>query len=257
MGLRWPTSRARQAVRRRLAGLSGQQDLSERVAELEARLGSRIDQREQQLHEWRELTWGRQRRRRRERTPAPSLTWGAEISGDDFVEKARRYGALAPEKAVLEIGPGYGRLLAAILARGGGFESYTGIDLSEENVAHLRDRFGRDGVRFLVGDVETVELERPVDSVLSSLTFKHLFPSFERGLANLARQMAPGGVVVFDLIEGRRRYFEEDGVTYIRWYERPEVEAILRSVSLEPVTFDTVHHHPAMQRLLVVARKPS
>ena len=93
--------------------------------------------------------------------------------------------------------------------------------------------------------------------MVSSLTFKHLFPSFERALSNLAGQMAAGGVVLFDLIEGSRRYFEDDGVTYIRWYERDEVEALLRACGLEPVAFEEVRHHATLARLLVVARRPA
>jgi hypothetical protein len=100
-------------------------------------------------------------------------------------------------------------------------------------------------------------LGEQVDAVLSSLTFKHLFPSFERGLANLANQMAPGAVAVFDLIEGERRYFEPDGVTYIRWYTRDEVRELASRAGLDSVEFDEVRHHPEMSRLLVVARKPT
>jgi hypothetical protein len=74
-------------------------------------------------------------------------------------------------------------------------------------------------------DIETVNLGDPVDTVISSLTFKHLFPSFEYALRNIAEQLCPEGLVVFDLIEGHRRYFEDDGVTYICWYSRDEVSS--------------------------------
>ena len=100
-------------------------------------------------------------------------------------------------------------------------------------------------------------LEEPFDAIVSSLTFKHLYPSFEQTLRNMAVQMDAGGVAIFDLIEGHRRYFEDDGVTYIRWYERPEIEAILGRCGLEPAAFDQVHHLETLSRLLVVARKPS
>jgi hypothetical protein len=68
--------------------------------------------------------------------------------------------------------------------------------------------------------------------------------------------MRPGALAVFDLIEGQRRYFAEDGVTYIRAYSRPEVEEILKAAGLELVAFDEVCHLPEYVRLLVVARKP-
>ena len=157
---------------------------------------------------------------------------------------------------MLEIGPGYGRLLRSALEQGVAFESWTGVDLSGENVNHLRREFARPDVDFVVDDVERIELEEPADTMLSSLTFKHLFPSFEAALANLASQLRPGAVVVFDLIEGRRRYFEDDEVTYIRHYERREVNAILERVGFESAAFDEVQHHPEIRRLLVVACSP-
>ena len=152
---------------------------------------------------------------------------------------------------------GYGRLLGSVLERGLAFASYTGVDLSEQNVAHLVETFPDRRISFACEDVETVAFAEPVDAVLSSLTFKHLFPSFARALSNLAGQMTPGGIVLFDLIEGSRRFFEEDGVTYIRWYERGEVEDILAACGLERVAFEQVRHHPDLARLLVVARKSS
>jgi SAM-dependent methyltransferase len=143
---------------------------------------------------------------------------------------------------------------------GEGFQAYRGIDLSAENVAYLRQRFPQDNVSFAVGDVETVKLDEPADTVISSLTFKHLFPSFQRALHNLAGQLSTGGQVIFDLPpRGDRRYFEADNATYIREYTREEVKEILASTGFELASFDEVHHVPndlRYTRLLVVARRP-
>ncbi len=223
---------------------------------LEARLERRIERLESQLHESREDAWERSRQRWRTAQPTANLTWGAQISGDAFIAKADRYGVFGSGRVILEIGPGYGRLLDSVLERGLEFERFIGLDLSADNVAHLTQRFSDERVRFVEGDAERLRLEEPVDAVISSLTFKHLFPSFEGVLANLAPQLRPGGSLVFDLIEGERRYFEDDGVTYIRWYSRDEIETILASSGLELVAFDEVRHVPEMARLLVVARKP-
>ena len=211
---------------------------------------------ETQLHESREEAWERSRARWRAAKPNPGLTWGVDVSGEAFVSKAAQYGALEPRSRVLEVGPGYGRLLLACLQRGASFGAYIGVDLSRENLDELRERFPQANVAFVHGDVETINVDEPVDSVISSLTFKHLFPSFEEALRNLGQQLRPGGLAVFDLIEGHRRYFEEDGVTYIRWYTRPEIEAILASTGFGLVAFDEVRHLPDHTRLLVVARKP-
>jgi SAM-dependent methyltransferase len=238
--------------KRRLRELTGAAELHRRVDALEAE----VQRLETQLHESREELWERSRERWRAARPDADLTWGTELTGDAFIEKATAAGAFGPGKAVVEVGPGYGRLLRSAIDRGVEFASWTGIDLSEENVRHLEQSFDRDGVGFRVADVEEVELDQPVDAVLSSLTFKHLFPSFARALANLAGQMAPGAVLVIDLIEGERRFFEPDGVTYIRCYTRDEVRELVGNAGLESIEFDEVRHHPDLARMLVVARKP-
>ena len=239
------------AVRRRLAARLGLTELRARIHRLERR----IESLETQLHESREEAWERSRARWRAARPTPNLTWDVELTGDAFIDRAEHHGAFGEDRHVVEIGPGYGRLLATTLERGLPFARYTGVDLSAENVAHLKEKFADERVSFVLADVEEVRFEAPVDAVLSSLTFKHLFPSFEKALANLASQMAPGGVVLFDLIEGSRRFFEDDGVTYIRAYERPEVEAMLAACGVEAVAFEEVRHHPSLARLLVVGRK--
>lgn len=199
--------------------------------------------------------WSRSRERWRAASPTNKLTWDAEVSGDAFIERASAHGAFGPQRRVLEVGPGYGRLLASALDEVE-FATWTGVDLSEENVGHLSARFDRPGIEFVLADVETYELAMPADALISSLTFKHLFPSFEAVLTNLAAQLTPGAIVAFDLIEGDGNYFEDDGVTYIRWYQRGEVEEILKRCGLGLVAFDDVRHLPELVRMLVVARKP-
>ena len=155
---------------------------------------------------------------------------------------------------VVEVGPGYGRLLEAARRLGAPYGLWVGVDLSPNNVEHLRGRFPEE--RFVEGDASTVELDVEPDLIVSSLTLKHIYPSFEPALVNLASRLRPGGSAVFDVIEGERRYFEPDGRTYIRWYTRDELRDICAAAGLPDVTFDEVQHdeNPNHRRLLVVAR---
>ena len=82
--------------------------------------------------------------------------------------------------------------MLACLQRGASFGAYIGVDLSRENLDELRERFPQANVAFVHGDVETINVDEPVDSVISSLTFKHLFPSFEEALRNLGQQLPEG-----------------------------------------------------------------
>ena len=163
----------------------------------------------------------------REATPEPGLTWGDQVSGEPAVEAAERHGVFGPELTVVEIGPGYGRILGAALRGGVAFRRYIGVDLSEENVRHLRAAFDDPRIEIVHGDAESVEFDEPVDSVLSFLTFKHIYPSFAAALANLGSQLRPGGGSIFDLIEGSRQYFHRDHHTFMREYTRSEAAEIV------------------------------
>src|SRR6185295_16411982 len=185
--------------------------------------------------------------------PGPELTWGKELSGDAFVDRALAHHAFGPDRTVLEVGPGYGRILRSCLERSVPFHRWVGLDLSAENVQHLRQEFPDPRVEFVEGDAESARVDTPVDTVISSLTFKHIYPSFEVALRNVARQLSERGLVLFDLIEGTRRYFHWDEITYVREYSREDVEDLLARTPLELVGFDTVAHDRQHVRLLVVA----
>lgn len=202
------------------------------------------------LHERSRMRWRRAR-------PDAILTWGRDLTGHAFIEKAAAHGAFASGGTVLEIGPGYGRLLASALESEAPFARWIGVDLSEQNVAHLRQRFDDPRAEFVVADAEEYEPPAGIDAILSSLTLKHFYPSFEAALRNLAARLTPDGVVVVDLIEGEHlRHFESDRETFIRWYTRDEVTAIFDACGLD-ATFDYVDHDedPAHRRLLAVGRK--
>jgi SAM-dependent methyltransferase len=212
----------------------------------------RVQKRQQKLEPFR-----RSKVRWRQVEPDEGLTWDKEVSGDAFVAKAKSYGAFGADKAILEIGPGYGRLLRACLRRKLTFARYLAVDISPTNVKYLIKQFKRTDVDVMVGDIETVKLDERFDVVLSSLVLKHLYPTFEKALRNVKRHLNPGATVIFDLVEGTHHGFQEDTVTYIRAYSRAEVEEILSNVPLELVAFDEVEHDPEYPRLLVVARKAS
>lgn len=222
---------------------------------------SAFDHLEERLLESNEDNWERSRARWRQTKPTVGLTWGIEATGDEFIGKVSSYGAFDPDKTILEIGPGYGRLLKSCVEQKIPFRKYVAVDLSKDNVEHLQQNFRIANVDTIHADVEKVTFEESFDVVLSSLTFKHLFPSFENVLCNVLKYVNDGGVFFFDLFEGRKSFFETDKpeseIAFIRWYTRSETLEILESVSLELVAFDQVQHDPDHSRLLVVARKPA
>jgi SAM-dependent methyltransferase len=187
------------------------------------------------------------------------LTWGRELSGEQFVEKAVQYAGFSENKNVLEVGPGYGRILEACLERGVPFAKYCGVDLSEETCRHLREQFPLDTVEFTAEDIEEATFETAFDVVLSSLTFKHLFPSCDGALENLSRSASPGAIFCIDFVESEKPEALWHIETFIRRYTRGELLRILQWAGLEHVAFDEVRHarDPQSWRLLLVARKPT
>jgi SAM-dependent methyltransferase len=243
-------------VRRALKDLLGIAVLEVRISELEERLGRS----ENKLTDFEKTFvsgdfWERSRNRWRGNEPSLGLTWNIELKGDNFISKAASYHAFNPDRAVLEIGPGYGRLLKAMLGQGIPFKNYLGLDLSQERVLQLKDEFANEKIEFSQGDVENVALDGTFDVVLSSLTFKHLYPTFEKSLENLATYVSAGGLFIFDLVEGEADFFEGGSDTYLHFYEKQEVLDILGRAKLEMVAFDEVEHDPEHRRLLVVAKK--
>jgi len=219
------------------------------------RLHERIDELQAQLRALEPGGWDRSRERWRGVQPDAGLTWGQELSGDAFIAKISEYGAFHPGTRILEIGPGYGRLLKACLDLGVPFSEYVGLDISATNIEHLRERFADPRTSFFVGDAESADLEHRYDLLVSSLVFKHLYPTFEATLSNCARMLEPGALACFDLIEGDHSMFEADRVTYIKCYTRPQVEAILHRAGFALVAFARVRHDPDHERLLTVARR--
>jgi SAM-dependent methyltransferase len=218
-------------------------------------LQGRIDRLETFLHESRDDTWERSRRRWRATSPTADLTWGAVSTGDAFIAKAASYQVFHSTKAILEIGPGYGRLLKSILAKRIPFKRYLGVDISAANVAFLKQNLGSDKVDFIEGDVEKIILENKFDILISSLVFKHLYPSFASALQNVVPFLNTDAILVFDLIQGDRTFFESDNVTYVRQYTKEEVLELLAQADLELVAFDEVQHEESKIRLLVVSRR--
>jgi len=212
----------------------------------------------QNLHETHEFKkWELSRSRWKNSDPNFNLTWGIDLDGDDFVSKMNQHALLSKNTKLLEIGPGYGRLLMSILKYSFPFEKYLGIDISKNSLDYLKQRFKNDRINYVLGDCETIKLNEEFNLLFSSATIHHFYPDFENALKNLSYYLQKGGFLVFDLHEGSRAsYFENDGITFIGIYTRKKIIEILTKIKLEIVSFEKVIHDEKHQRLLVIARKP-
>lgn len=160
------------------------------------------------------------------------LTWGVLLEGDSFFDALANHADLAPARSILEIGPGYGRLLEAMVRRPIRFDEYLGVDISPQKVRRLSDRFRDRRVRFMVGDCRSVELQGSgdFDLLISSATFEHLRPDFGAAIGHLRQYMGADALYAFDLTDCGDDRDEEGmgkGGEFVRHYSREAIRSIL------------------------------
>lgn len=117
----------------------------------------------------------------------------------DLTAQVLELAGLRPGMRVLDVGSGAGDV-AFLAARLVGSEGEVlGVDQSSEAVALANRRAAAAGlahVRFQVGDVGALALDRPVDAVIGRLVLMY-FPDPAAVVKHLAHLVRPGGIVAF------------------------------------------------------------
>ena len=119
-----------------------------------------------------------------ERVSGPQEQWGRDVL--DRLE-------LDGDERVLDAGCGTGRVTAALLDRLPRGELIA-VDGSAAMVEQAQERFG-DRVHVFQADLVELELEQPVDAILSTATF-HWIPDHDRLFERLHAALRPGGRLV-------------------------------------------------------------
>ena len=156
------------------------------------------------------------------------LTWDTILEGRSFFQEAQKIIDIRHSKRVLEIGPGYGRLLLGLYDLGMKPQLYVGVDLSEGRVKELKRNFGAENTKLICGDVRDVDLSEvaPFDLLISSATFEHIHPDFTRALRHLKPYLTDDASVVFDLIDAGnnfRNVATDDTGVFMRLYSPREI----------------------------------
>jgi len=206
------------------------------------------------------------------------------ITGHAFVELAQKYCNFTPAKRILELGPGYGRILTSLLYKKIPFEDYTGVDISKNNINMLKVHFKLGNCEFFVDSFCDINLSKKYDIVLSSLVLQHQYPTFHKSLKSISRFVNNNGILFFDILEntdsnnGRsnlnelielgpeksnwsvsksqteRSPWKKDPDTYIASYTKNEVFLILKDLSFKVLHYDKIIHDSEKgERLVVVA----
>lgn len=118
---------------------------------------------------------------------------------DEVTELMRSWGLLGPDRDLLEIGCGYGRLAAALAPN---VRSARGLDISTAMIAEGRRRFPAiTNLSLAVSDGETLDTPNASrDVVLAADMFPYLVAAgpalAERNMAEIARVLRPGGALL-------------------------------------------------------------
>ena len=127
--------------------------------------------------------------------------YGAEC---DLVEEILRR-AGRPIRNLLDLGCGTGRHSVELARRG---YEVVGVDLSEGMLERARRRAigtAPGSTTFVRGDIQTIQLERRFDAVLSMFAvvgYQISDDAVRATLANVRRHLEPGGVFIFDVWYG-------------------------------------------------------
>jgi ectoine hydroxylase-related dioxygenase (phytanoyl-CoA dioxygenase family) len=172
--------------------------------------------------------------------PAAGLTWGVPMAGDAFIRFLADHVSLSKSATVVEIGPGYGRILDAFLKADTPFRRYIGLEISLARVERLRQQFQDPRIEFREADVlAEVDLNAVADLTFSSAVFEHLYPDFSAALKTISRFTRQGGAAVIDFIrddadtDHKAAWFENE--TYMRIYSLQELREFFQSCDFSTV----------------------
>ncbi len=131
------------------------------------------------------------------RDPEPAKAYMDKWDGADFIEALQ----LSPDKSVLEIGVGTGRLALRVRGKCGGF---TGIDISPKTIERATKNLSEfQNIRLICGDFLAYNFDRCFDVIYSSLTFMHI--KDKQSAIQKARVMLnPGGRFVLSIDKNRQ-----------------------------------------------------
>ncbi|MDH7568285.1 MAG: methyltransferase domain-containing protein [Armatimonadota bacterium] len=131
--------------------------------------------------------------------------WDAETPEDmpQRLSRVVRAARLQPGARVLDVGSGTGVLIPAVLAAVGESGWVVALDISAEMLKRAREKGYGANVSWILGDAQRIGVRNAVfDAVFCNAALPH-FNCKEAALAELARVLRPGGVLIISHPIGR------------------------------------------------------
>lgn len=157
--------------------------------------------------------------------PAPAQDYMNKWDGEAFIDAMQ----LAPEKSVLEIGVGTGRLALRVCGKCG---SFTGIDISPKTIERAKTNLQNSleslqehkNINLICGDFLTHPFTETFDVIYSSLTFMHIKDKVA-AIQKAADLLIPGGRFVLSIDKN----------------QQAEIDYGARKISVYPDTPDEIN----------------
>ena len=129
--------------------------------------------------------------------PKPAKVYMDKWDGDAFIEALQ----LSPDKSVLEIGVGTGRLALRVHGK---CESFNGIDISPKTIERAKKNLKEfQNIRLICADYLTYTFDQSFDVVYSSLTFMHI-KNKQMAIQKAWDLLNPGGRFVLSIDKNRQ-----------------------------------------------------
>ncbi|MDD4717624.1 MAG: GNAT family N-acetyltransferase [Eubacteriales bacterium] len=129
--------------------------------------------------------------------PEPLRAYMDKWDGEGFIEALQ----LDPNKSVLEIGVGTGRLALRVCGK---CRSFTGIDISPKTIERARQNLQKfSNIHLICGDYLTCQFDGSFDVIYSSLTFMHIEEK-RAAIQKTAGLLTPGGRFVLSTSKNRQ-----------------------------------------------------
>jgi len=167
--------------------------------------------------------------------PNTKLTWKEEMDGKPFVSLLTKHCGTDFE-SVLEIGPGYGRILKSF-ADQADTRSYLGLDISPNNIAFLKELELPFAATFENADFITANINQDFDLIYSAAVWLHFFPDISEALGRSRDLLRSGGRLCFDVGIGTKSWFHNTG-GFVKQYQQSELVDLIEKSGLRVVTVE-------------------
>ncbi|MDL2287041.1 methyltransferase domain-containing protein [Eubacteriales bacterium OttesenSCG-928-G02] len=159
--------------------------------------------------------------------PVPLREHMDKWDGAPFIEALQ----LAPEKSVLEIGVGTGRLAVRVSDK---CKSFTGIDISPKTIERAKENLqGFQNVCLIHGDFLTHIFDKEFDVIYSSLTFMHI-KNKQSAIQKVASLLIPYGRFVLSISKDRKKTLDFGNRQVEVYSDTPdEITALMTEAGLE------------------------